>query len=926
MKSLLGWNLPSRLFGAVARRLNLEEHEQRLLLLMGALVAILFGAYTIAKVLRDALFLAEFGALALPYGYIGVALAAAGFVWLESRAALRFKRVGATRFNQYAAIGFSLLAAALFPFARHWTTALFFVWTGSQAMMLLPHFWALALDVWDSRRARSVFPLLGGCGLVGGLIGGAFAAWATPIVKRDGLMWSISGLLIAAHLLTRVIERHRARRPARIEASHTVSGWEIIRRSAYIKVLAAGLALSVIVSTLVDFQFKLFIQRLYPDPHALTQFFGKFYVGLNALALVFQFSAGGWLMYRLGLGPTTGLQPITATLFVSGLALGVGWWPVVAMRWLQGVVFQTLGKSSAEIYFMAVRPHERRRIKPAVDTLVDRWSDAAVGILLIVLLHVMGVGTTVIATLTGAFVAIWIVVLVFLNREYGRSLEQTLSSHWLEPDVAVESMRIPSARKALRQGLHADDEHRIVLALKLSEHSRDRGIALAVRGCLHHPSPSVREAAVEAMDAMRLRDEEGVVRSFLGNPHEGLRRAAVRYLLALAPQPAVLARGWLDGADLALRQDTVDALFDRPSEGRAALTLEWIDARLESGRSEDLLVAARALGAMTGSAPVRRLRALLSNPDLEVRRVALLSAARRPSPELLEALLPLLLVPELNVEARGAVTAIGARAVPDLKSRLDGERGARAQVIAARILASIASPSAVGALMTLVKSREPRLRNLGFQSLARVRVVTDKPVLPRSAAHKLFLRELGAYRGFLEPALSLEGEAAPELRLLAESFRESAETAIELAIGALACWYEPKPLFGALQRLKSREPGASAPALEYLSHVLPRSIFRHVSRVFEDQPAKVRETAADGQGKPLTESIQAAWRSDDGWLRACAVRASRHAPAFDLHLFATGGGHDPLVGAELEALSTSGDPRLGLPPGAAPASSKGASC
>ncbi len=576
-------NLPARLFETMTRRLTLEVHERRLLFLMGALVAILFCGYTIAKVLRDALFIAEFGALALPYGFIGVALSAAGFVWLEGRVTRRFKRVGATRFNQYAAILFSIAAAIAFPLARHWTAAVFYVWAGSQAMMVLPHFWALALDVWDSRRARTVFPLLGGCGLIGGLVGGAYAGWATPLVKRVGLMWTLSGLLIAAHVMTRVIERHRAHRPGAAEIRHTVSPWEIIRRSTYIKMLAAGLALSVIVSTLIDFQFKLFVQNLYPDPHALTQFFGKFYVGLNALALLFQFSFGGWLLYRLGLGPTTGLQPVTAMMFLSGLLLGAGWWIVLGMRWIQGVVVQTLGKSSAEIYFMAVRPHERRRIKPAVDTLVDRWSDALVGLLLIVLLRLTGVGPTAIAILTVTATAVWMVVLVFLNREYGRAFEQTLSSHWLEPDAEAESMRVPSARKALLQGLRADDEPRIVLALKLSERSGDQEIARGVKSCLRHSSPAVRAAAVEAMEAMLLRDKEGVIQSFLDEPHEGLRRAAVRYLLSRGPHPAALARAWLDGSDSTLRQETVDALFDRPSEGRTALTLEWIDSRLESG-------------------------------------------------------------------------------------------------------------------------------------------------------------------------------------------------------------------------------------------------------------------------------------------------------------------------------------------------------
>jgi hypothetical protein len=792
-------------------------------------------------------------------------------------------------------------------------------------MMLLPHFWGLALEVWDSRRARSVFPFLGGCGLVGGLVGGAYAAWATPIVKRNGLMWSLSGLLIVAHLLTRVIERHRARRTEPIEVSRTISAWEIIRRSSYIKVLAAGLALSVVVSTLVDFQFKLFIQKLYPDPHALTQFFGKFYVGLNALSLVFQLSAGSWLMYRLGLGPTTGLQPVTAMLFVSGLALGGGWWIVLAMRWIQGVVFQTLGKSSAEIYYMAIRPHERRRIKPAVDTLVDRWSDAAVGVLLIVLLRVIGVGETVLAIMTVTFLVAWMIVLVFLNREYGRAFEETLSSRWLEPDVAEDSMRIPSARKALLMGLRADDESRIALALKLSERSRDREIARAVKSCLTHPSPSVRATAVGSMEAMRLRDEEGLIPGFLSEANEGLRAAAVRYLLARSPKPAVLARSWLDGSDPALRQHAVNALFERPSEGRAALTLEWIDARLEAGTPEDLLVAARALGAMTGSAPVKRLRALLTNPDVEVRRVALLSAERRPSPELLDVLLPLLLLPELNYEARRALTAIGGRAVPALQPLLDGERGLRGQVVAARTLARIASPRAVGSLMTLARSSVPGLRDLGFRNLTRVRVETDKAVLPRSAAHRLFLRELAEYRRSLAPALSLEGIPAAEVRLLAETFRESAESALRRGLGALACWYEPKPLSGAFERLNSREPGEAAPALEYLGHILPHKVFRHVSDIFEQQTAKDPETPG-AESEPLVESIRLAWRSDDALLRACAVRASRHATGLEPDLFATGGGDSALVAAELTSLSTGGGLKLERPQDTAQATQQAAGC
>ena len=912
---------PVRLFKGFARRLGLESHERRLLGLMGALVATLFCAYTIAKVLRDALFLPEFGALALPYAYIGVALAAAGFVWVESLVARRFPHVGATRFNQYAAIGFSIIAAAVLPRARHWTIVGFYIWTGSQAMMLLPHFWALALDVWDSRRARTVFPLIGGCGLLGGLIGGAFSAWSAPFLKYIGLMWVLSGLLVVAHVLTLVVERYRARLPTPVVMSSTTSRWEIILRSTYVKVLAAGLALSVVVSTLVDFQFKFFIQGIYPDPHSLTQFFGKFYVGLNALSLLFQLSVAGWVLQRLGLGPATALQPVSAMFFASWITLSPIWWVIVALRWFQGVVFRTLGKSTAEIYYAAIRARERRRIKPAIDTVVERWSDAAVGVLLIVLLHTLGVPTAVVAVVTGVLAMAWLVVLFILNRQYGLAFEQTLSSRWIEPEATPEAIRTPSARKALLQGLRADDERRIVLALNLSRAARDSRIAGAVRGCLRHPSPAVRAAAVGSMQAMRLSDPEDVIAGFLGEPHEALRRAAVGYLLARSPEPTGFACRLLDGDDLALRQYILDALFDRPYDAPDALTPQWIDARLKSGSREDLLLAARAAGAMTGGASVQRLRTLLTHADVEVQRVALLSAKRRPSRELIDVLLPLFLVPELSHEAREAVAAVGDPAVPELARLLGGERGARAQALAARTLGRIATPRAIAALVKLVRTSDPRPRHLGLQSLHRVRVDSGEPVLPRSAAHKLFLRELADYRANREPALRLEAIAAAEVRLFAASFHESAEMALERALRALACWYEPKPLAGAFEHLRSREPQAAAPALEYLGHVLPRAVFRPVTKIFEGRPVGDEQERAAADRDDVAEPIRSAWRWGDGWLRACAVRASRHAPSLDSQLFATGGDDDPIVSAELAALSAAGPRGFESPPFAARAAS-----
>jgi len=304
---------------------------------------------------------------------------------------------------------------------------------------------------------------------------------------------------------------------------------------------------------------------------------------------------------------------------------------------------------------------------------------------------------------------------------------------------------------------------------------------------------------------------------------------------------------------------------------------------------------------------VPRLLTCLEQPSVDVRRAALQSAARRPNREILDALIPLLVDPELSYDARLAVAALRNAAVPALRPYLSGVGGIRAQSQAARTLARIATPDALRALLTLVRSTDLSLRHLGLESASRIRVDVGRPVMPRSQVHKLFLRELREYRQWIAPSRVMARHDAPEVRLLGESFREYAEMSLERGFRALACWYDPKPLSGAYERLKTRDTGDDPPALEFLSHILPRATFRHLVPIFETPvtPEPSGEAKAEDLRQGLAGWIATAWRTGDAWLRACAVRASRWAPDFDPTLFDT---PEPdassIVRAELKAIRT----------------------
>jgi hypothetical protein len=264
--------------------------------------------------------------------------------------------------------------------------------------------------------------------------------------------------------------------------------------------------------------------------------------------------------------------------------------------------------------------------------------------------------------------------------------------------------------------------------------------------------------------------------------------------------------------------------------------------------------------------------------------------------ELLMDMLPLLGVPGLQEDARLAIAALGDAAIAALEPLAGGSQSDTLRSLATNTLAQIGTPRAVSSLTRGVRSSERLGRHLGLRALARVRVRTGRPVLPRALAHRLFMRELGDYRTCMEPVRGLALHTAPEIRLLADSFRESAEQALERAVQALACWYEPEPLVGVLARIISSDRAVSSPALEYLEHLLPRGSFAPVRRLFEN-------TSLEGASPTdaVSRALGTAWASGDEWLRACAVRGSRFAPAFDTACFASAGAGELHVQQELAA-------------------------
>ena len=101
-------------------------------------------------------------------------------------------------------------------------------------------------------------------------------------------------------------------------------------RVPYVRWLAVATLCSVIVTGLLDYQFKIVVQQVYPGASELTSFFGRFYIAINVMALLLQLIGTRWLLQQLGAGSAAAVLPIGlavgagATLAVPGFAMVLG--------------------------------------------------------------------------------------------------------------------------------------------------------------------------------------------------------------------------------------------------------------------------------------------------------------------------------------------------------------------------------------------------------------------------------------------------------------------------------------------------------------------------------------------------------------------------------------------------------------------------
>ncbi len=591
--------------------------------------------------------------------------------------------------------------------------------------------------------------------------------------------------------------------------------FDAVRRNGFLGSIAGIVAVGVVVSTCVEFQYLSAASLHYSgSPRTLQAFFGFFDVGLTVFALLLSILVGGNLLKRTNAARALLLAP--GVLFAASLAVLLMPFGLLAGMLIRGSdesMGFAVNQSVRELLYLPVPARLRHTAKPFIEMFVSQMAKVAGAIVLLAFALALNnriEGLTPVFDPTLARRLSWVVLALLLP--------------W-----AVLSVRAGRAyRDALRESIRplwprADRELAAKVDVEQAKLVFDTADSLNYSSALY---------ALHVFDLLARDELSPEVRRILAQVSGEVRAATVadRFEAEGSAQ-------FLDALD-EYRPETLLAevpLIMSSAEYQRVMTEYLRRIRKEGPRAEvEKMEMAKAIGLMDpASLLASELPVLIDDASPRVAGLALRSAARLGREDHIPAVIRRLGDVPTGADAADALEKFGDRALPALERRMnDRSQGLPTREAAADVVGRIGTPGALRALAEELEHGSGELDRAVIDALDRVR--SERAAIPLSAAAAgnklrslaedycrtyLELRRLAPLGGTAVAGHSLAGRLEADL---ADVFK------------LLGLTYPQDGVRTAYQNITSGGRRAAAHAVEWLDNALKNEVKEFVLPLVED--------------------------------------------------------------------------------------------
>ena len=867
------------MFNRVLARVGIRLGERPLVARFFWLHFALIASYTLARAVRDAVFLGEMSARRLPYLYIAVAgctaVIAAGMGRFTNRPNLQRWLSQILVFSGVVLLGF----AALLYFVRGSVPPIaFYLWTGAYGLIHVSLFWVLANEAIDSSEAKRFFGIIGAGGILGGLAGGALVTFASWALRPVDLMLAAAAILFAvAPLAARLLEPMSSSRIMQMVRDEDEGERRHLLQHRYVRLLALLFLLAGMTSAVLDFRFKVALQTATAaQPGAIARFLGYYYVLLNSMALVLQIFVSRSVLRRFGASSVAMLLPAGVVAgAVAGFAVPGSMILVAGTRLYDAVMRISLARTSYEFFFYPLPASLRRRARAWIDVFVDRAAEALAGLAILAFYALLRGTPTQRVMMTLILALAWLAASYLLRRAYGRQLATSLRS--LVSDPERKTAAIPEAQliAEAHRLLATTFEKRAVFAFELLESIDPEGLDARLEELLEHRVPAVRARALGRMAGFDRAADAPLLRRATHDESAAVRIEALRLYVGHNEEADTRLRELLTSNDLAERAAAIEHMVARPG----LLGDAEVEAYVERGTPAERRAVAVGIARRPAQAttPETLLR-LLDDEDLDVRRQAIEACGALRRREFIPALLPHLARPGTAATARLALAAYGNRVVGTLADWMrDPSVSAAIRWAIPAVLAAIGTQEAADELMRLDGAGDTGAGYHVLKALNKIRERQPSVTFERTTVRSRLGREVETFARIELHLRVWRAEAPSRARdLLVTSLEQRLDFAMNRIFRRLGLIYAQREMRVGYRAVAGTSRRTRAQAVEFLETALLPEDRRVLQPMLEDDPQRRVALAAAVFGLRVADraaSLHDLVHGDDAWLQSCALFA-----------------------------------------------------
>jgi AAA family ATP:ADP antiporter len=842
---------------------------------------VLIAAITIAKTARDSLFLSDLPVQYLPYVFFGLAIWTAIATYLFGRfTASQPTHIVLARSNL-------IIAASLFLFAAWFWAApgapavAFYIWLGAYGVLAVAQFWILVDERINPRQARRLFTVVAAGGILGGVFGGALAVVEGQLGAPQWLLVIAAALHLLAYPLARQSGRRMEEAPPdpRRFGGEEETGLRRAFQHPFVRALVLIFLLGGITSTVLEYQFKLLVQGRITDAGELTSFFGMFYWMQSMVAVVIQVFVTRWFLYRFGARAARASLP-AGILLGSALSLVLPpFLPIVLTRLYDTAMRISLFRTAGEFLFFPLSDSLRRQAKRIIDAIVSRAAEAISGLAILAINFFLGGSIFQFSILLCLLSIVWLNMSIAVHRAYVRELSRSLRNLLFGPEAQPVSLREAGVIGELYSLLDSDLENRVLYGLDLLNKLDPERLRKGLPPLLRHSSPLVRARALElvAEDPTSLTLSE--VEALLSDRSDDVRMNASFIYCQLAPgDPTGNIMDLVDSENELIRSGALQCIASHSPAADDEKVDALADRFMKRGTPTDRLAVARAVGRRPAPTVLERhLFTLLWDPDLPVRRAALVSTGNVSARELVPTLIERLGLPDEGDAAREGLVLYGERVVGTLTDHLldpTVPENVRREIPA--IFAKLGNEMAITGLVRAAGLRERVVSYRALKALNKVREKMGAMTFPAEQITEQMAADAEEYSRLMRHQRALAGApGSPPQRLLLRVLRERAEQSLERLFRKLGLLYPSREAYLAYQGATNSNERVRTQSIEFLETLLAPEHRRILLPVLErfDRTAWM---AVAGPRIALSETALAEILSDladrtDPWLTASVL-------------------------------------------------------